>query len=329
MSKLRKLLYPFAIVYDVVTRVRNFCYDTGVFKSVSYNIPIIAVGNLSVGGTGKSPMIEYLIRLLLPEGQLATLSRGYKRQSEGFVLAHSNSTAEEIGDEPMQFHSNFPKIAVAVDANRQHGIQQLQKLVNPDVILLDDAFQHRKVTAGFYVLLTKYNDLFVDDLLLPAGNLRESKRGASRADVIVVTKCPNNLSASEQQVVIKKLNVAQKVFFTSIGYGNEVIGDKEINLNDLVSENVTLVTGIANPKPLVEYLKSKQLQFEHLAYKDHHNFTDKQLEELSKKRLILTTEKDYMRLKDKIKNVYYLPIVTEFISDELDFQDAIRSFVKK
>lgn len=329
MRQLRKILWPIAIGYDAVTRLRNFLYDVEVFKSQSYNFPVIGVGNLSVGGTGKSPMIEYLIRLLKDEGQLATLSRGYRRKSKGFILAQPDSIADDIGDEPLQFHSKFPNVAVAVDADRQHGIEKLQQLINPDILLLDDVFQHRKVTAGFYIVLTKYDDLFVDDLILPAGNLRESKCGINRADVVIVTKCPSKISKEKQQSIVAKLNVNQKVYFTSIGYANEIIGAKHMAVDDLKSINFTLVTGIANPKPLVDYLRGKQLQFEHLAYKDHHNFTDSQLEELSQKELILTTEKDYMRLKDKIQNVCYLPIVTEFVTDELAFQNSILSFVKK
>lgn len=329
MRQFRKILFPISIGYDVVTTIRNFFFDNGIFKSKSYNVPIIGVGNLSVGGTGKSPMIEYLIRLLKDEGQLATLSRGYRRKSKGFVLANTGSTADDIGDEPMQFHTKFAAISVAVDGDRQNGIAQLQKLVNPSVILLDDVFQHRKVTAGFYVLLTKYDDLFIDDLLLPAGNLRESKRGAKRADVIIVTKCPKNVSVSKQKEILASLNVKQKVYFTSIAYADKIEGVKNVILEELASTDITLVTGIANPKPLVDYLKQKQLQFDHLEFKDHHNFTDKELEELSSKELILTTEKDYMRLKDKLSNVSYLPIITEFISKQSDFNSAILSYVRK
>jgi len=218
MQFLRKLLFPFSIIYDGVTTVRNLFFDSGVFGSKSYPLPIIAVGNLSVGGTGKSPMIEYLIRLLQDDHKIATLSRGYRRKSEGFVLADKSTTAADLGDEPMQFYNKFPTIFVAVDANRQNGIAQLLQKANPDVILLDDAYQHRKVTAGFYVLLTKYNDLYADDLLLPAGNLREAKRGAKRANAIIITKCPQSLSdAQKEQIKIQIKPLAhQKVYFSTI-----------------------------------------------------------------------------------------------------------------
>ncbi len=275
-------------------------------------------------------MIEYLIRLLKEDFQVATLSRGYRRKSEGFLLGSSTSTADDLGDEPMQFHQKFSDIKVAVDADRQNGISQLVQKINPDVILLDDAFQHRKVTAGFYVLLTKYESLFVDDLILPAGNLRESKRGAKRANVIIVTKCPKGLSLEEQTKIRNKLNPlpSQQVFFTCISYAKDVRGNKETKfLTSLDNLKFTLVTGIANPKPLVEYLNNLNLNFEHISYKDHHNFSDKELNELSKKQLIITTEKDYMRLKDSLANVFYLPIVTEFLNEKGAFDKSILSFV--
>ena len=199
MNLLRKILFPFAILYGLITSIRNFLFDKEILKSYSFDLPIIAVGNLSVGGTGKTPQIEYLIRLLLTKYKVATLSRGYKRKSEGFVLADANANAEILGDEPFQFFQKFPEILVAVDANRKNGIEQLlSQKEKPEVILLDDAYQHRKVKAGFYILLTAYDDIYVDDFMLPTGNLRESRSGSQRADVVVVTKCPPNLSETEQ-----------------------------------------------------------------------------------------------------------------------------------
>ena len=206
MNLLRKLLFPFAILYGFITFLRNYLYDKGFLKSYSFNIPVIAVGNLSVGGTGKTPQIEYLIRLLSPNYKVATLSRGYKRKSEGFVLADANATAEIIGDEPFQYYKKFPTIKVAVAADRKNGIEQLlNQKEKPEIILLDDAFQHRKVKAGFYILLTSYGDLFSDDFILPTGNLRESRSGAKRADVIIVTKCPKDISDAEQERIRQKL----------------------------------------------------------------------------------------------------------------------------
>ena len=204
MNYLRKILFPFALIYGLITSLRNFLFDKNILKSHSFDLPVIAVGNLSVGGTGKTPQIEYLIRLLSDKYRVATLSRGYKRKSEGFVLADSNSNAEILGDEPFQYFQKFPNIQVAVDANRSNGIEQLLNIApKPEIILLDDAYQHRKVKADLYILLTAYNDLYVDDYLLPVGNLRESRSGAHRAKIVIVTKCPPLLSMLERTKIRK------------------------------------------------------------------------------------------------------------------------------
>ncbi len=302
-------------------------------SSKSYPLPIICVGNLSVGGTGKTPMIEYLIRLLKNDYTLATLSRGYKRESSGFIIADSNSNAKILGDEPFQFYHKFKDVIVSVDANRQHGIEQLMEQRQPEVILLDDAFQHRKVKAGFNILLTSYDNLYCDDMMLPTGNLREPKSGAKRADIIVVTKCPDTISDSEQESLKEKLNPLshQTVFFSTIAYSNTVINAKEeMLLETLGNRNITLVTGIANPEPLVNYLRSKSLDFEHLKFKDHHMFTASEIDKLYEKEFILTTEKDYMRLKDAFNEattpLFYLPIVFQ-LTNEKTFINSIRSFV--
>lgn len=330
MRSLRKILFPFAILYGLITFLRNYCFDKGILKSKKYNLPIIAVGNLNVGGTGKTPMVEYLIRLLQREYKVATLSRGYKRKSEGFVLAKESSTADDLGDEPMQFHSKYKKVNVAVDANRQHGIAQLQELVNPEVLILDDAYQHRKVTAGFYVLLTKYQDLYVDDFILPAGNLREARSGAKRADVIVITKCPENLSQQEQEKIVKKLEPLgnQQVFFCSIAYDEHIYADGASVLLNSLSSKFTLVTGIANPKPLLAHLNRLNLDYEHLAFKDHHHFSEKEITMLASKKQIVTTEKDYMRLKGRLDNVMCLPIKAEFLKSSDVFDTLITAFVE-
>src|SRR6187402_2887550 len=208
MNLLRKILFPLAVLYGWVTQLRNFLFDIGILKSYSFDLPVIAVGNLSVGGTGKTPQIEYLIRLLSSKYKVATLSRGYKRKSEGFVLADETSNAEILGDEPFQFFQKFKNVQVAVDANRKNGIEQLlSQPEKPEVILLDDAYQHRKVKAGFYILLTAYGDLYSDDFILPTGNLRESRSGANRADIVIVTKCPNNLSDQDQNKIQRKLKL--------------------------------------------------------------------------------------------------------------------------
>ena len=333
MKLLRYILFPIVPIYFIVTWTRNKLYDLGFKKSKSYNFPIICVGNLSVGGTGKSPMIEYLIRLLKTDYNLATLSRGYKRETNGFKLADTSDSAKTVGDEPFQFYNKFGiDILVSVDANRQHGISSLRALENkPDIILLDDAFQHRKVKAGFYVLLTTYNMLYVDDIVLPTGNLREPKAGAKRANIIVVTKCPESITIQEKERIKKKLNpeANQTVFFSSISYSNKLFSNSnETDFSELTS--FTLVTGIANANPLVNYLKSKQLDFKHLNYKDHHVFSEKDINDLAKLDRIVTTEKDFMRLKTETRlqdKLYYLPIEITIDKKEL-FDSKLLEFVK-
>ena len=333
MNILRKLLFPFAIIYGFITSVRNFFFDQGILKSTSFDIPVIAVGNLSVGGTGKTPQIEYLVRMLSNKHKVATLSRGYKRQSEGFVLAGANDNALTLGDEPFQYHQKFPHIQVAVDANRTNGIQKLLSLTKPEVILLDDAYQHRKVKAGLYVLLTTYGDLYADDYMLPVGNLRELRRGAARAKIVVVTKCPANLSIEEQNKIVKKLklNPNQTLFFSSIAYDETVYSEIEnLSVTQILNTEKVLLAGIAKPKPFYNFLKNEKDLC--LTYPDHHHFSDKDLEEIQAKakgKIIITTEKDYVRLKDSIlKNqLYYLPIKSQLLGNELLFEKLITDFV--
>ncbi|MXO06104.1 tetraacyldisaccharide 4'-kinase [Flavobacterium sp. HBTb2-11-1] len=336
MNLLRKLLFPFAILYGFITSIRNFLFDKGVLKSTSFDLPIIAVGNLSVGGTGKTPQIEYLIRLLSDKYKVATLSRGYKRKSEGFVLADENSNAEILGDEPFQFHQKFSNVMVAVDANRTNGIQQLlSQDEKPEIILLDDAYQHRKVKAGFYILLTSYGDLYSDDFMLPTGNLRESRSGAERASIVVVTKCPKILSKEEQAEIRLKLKLksSQQVFFTFIDYDMVIYSKNEkIAVSEIKSESKLLLAGIAKPKPFFDYLKNEN--DECLTFPDHHHFSDADLGSIQIKasgRKIITTEKDYVRLKDSelVDQLYYLPIKSSFINHQQDFDAAILEYIKK
>jgi len=333
MKILRYILFPIVPIYYLVTWLRNTCYDLGWKSSKSYELPIICVGNLSVGGTGKTPMIEYLIRFLEKDYSIATLSRGYKRQTDGFVIADEKATALTIGDEPFQFYKKFKNITVSVDADRQHGISKLIDLKHPDIILLDDAFQHRKVKAGFNILLTAYHNLYANDIVLPTGNLREPRSGAQRADVIVVTKCPKHLSEVEKQIITKQLKPLpnQNVFFSAISYSDTIIGTEMTRyLKDLKEVPFTLVTGIADPEPLVQYLKHQGLNFEHLKFKDHYNFTDADIETLKRKERLITTEKDYMRLQPFFKDqdhLFYLPIAFE-IDDHAGFFNCINSYLK-
>jgi len=330
----RYILFPVVPIYFLVTWLRNKCYDWGVFKSVEYDIPIICVGNLSVGGTGKTPMIEYLIRFLQPNYKLATLSRGYKRSTDGFIIADDTATATSIGDEPFQFYNKFEDIIVSVDIDRRNGISKLLDLDHPpQIILLDDAFQHRKVKAEFNVLLTPFHNLYATDILLPTGNLREPRSGAKRADVIIVTKCPESISESKKNSVIQLLNPEphQNVFFSWIAYSEVIKNSFCVKpLNYLLDRKITLVTGIANSKPLLDYLSSKGLNFEHYNFEDHHDFSLREIENLKSKEWILTTEKDFMRLSAHFKdneNIFYLPIELMIDKSE-DFKELIKQTIK-
>lgn len=332
MNFLRKLLFPFGGLYWLITFIRNWLYDLGIFSSKSYDLPIIALGNLSAGGTGKTPQTEYLIRLLKDTYKIAVLSRGYKRSSKGFVLANDIVTASELGDESFQMYSKFPEISVAVCEDRQSGIESLISNCSPEIILLDDAFQHRKVKAGFYILLTAYDDLFADDFILPFGNLRESTIGKKRANMVVVTKCPSNITASNKQEVKAKLNVNAPVFFTSIDYDSNVMGaENSMLVSNIISKEKVIVAGIAKPKYFIDYLDSGNDKV--MIYPDHHNFSENEiltLNELSKDKILVTTEKDFMRLKGKVNadNLYYLPIQSKFVSDKEKFDTLVLNWLK-
>jgi len=337
MKFIRFLLFPFTIIYSIVTTIRNYFFDIGLFTSTSFKKPIIAVGNLSVGGTGKTPQREYLIKLLKSNYKIGVLSRGYGRKTKGFVLVDKTKNAEEVGDEPLQFFKKFNDITVVVDENRVHGIEQL---IKTDVVLLDDAFQHRKVKAGFYVLLTKYNELFSNDFVLPTGNLRERRIGAKRADIVVVTKCPKTIDALEkkelQQLIGRYFN--GPVFFSTIHYSDTLFSntDTEITTSDLSEYEVLLVTGIANSKPLKIHLSELNCAFKHVKFSDHHQFAEKEIANLkhqftalkSKNKIILTTEKDFVRLSNRIENLYYLPIETTFLENQLKFDALITNYVE-
>ncbi|MES2574405.1 MAG: tetraacyldisaccharide 4'-kinase [Bacteroidota bacterium] len=344
MNLLRKILFPFAVLYGFITGIRNFLFDKGILQSYSFDVPVIAVGNLSVGGTGKTPQIEYLIRLLSPKYKVATLSRGYKRQSVGFVLADSTSNAAILGDEPFQFYTKFKNIQVAVDANRKNGIEQLlsqqetrgiaeRSEAKPNVILLDDAYQHRKVKAGFYILLTSYGDLYSDDFMLPTGNLRESRSGAKRANLVIVTKCPVSLSLDEQNRIKEKLKLDsnQQLYFSYIDYDESIYSeDQSIKVSEIKNSDKLLLAGIAKPEPFFAHLQSKN--DEKLVFPDHHHFTENDLLDIKNKAqddIIITTEKDFVRLKDSISSeqLYYLPIKSSFLSQGENFDKTILNYV--
>jgi tetraacyldisaccharide 4'-kinase len=338
------LLSPISLLYGVVVGVYQGLYLAGVLKSTRFNIPVIAVGNLSVGGTGKSPHVEYLIRLLRDYLHVGVISRGYMRKTRGFIELNVQSTAEDVGDEPLQIKRKFPDIPVAVHENRSFGIPLLLRQ-HPEIqtILMDDAFQHLQVRPGLNLLLTEYDQLYVNDYLLPSGRLREWRYGANRADFIIVTKCPDHLLQSDRDLVRSKLRTTagQKVFFSKIRYENPYSvfqSSENFLLND--SLEVILVSAIAQSSYLNRYLESKVASVRSFRYEDHHFFKDPEVEELIREydsishsnKMLLTTEKDAVRLS-RYRNrfetagitLYAMPISIEFFGD--DFDQSIRDFL--
>ena len=345
LTSFRVLLLPLALIYGLIIYIRNRLFDKDYFKSAEFNFPLICVGNLSVGGTGKSPMAEYLIELLKPKFKIATLSRGYKRKTKGYVLANQNTTALEIGDEPMQFYSKFPGIAVASCEERIVGIPHLlQDVPDLQAIILDDAFQHRSVKAGLNILLTEFSNLYAHDFFLPTGDLRDERASAKRAQAIIVSKCPYDLSAEMKQKIIRDLKpeASQKVFFTTIEYGTPYHifnhGDEWMLTP---RDEVLLVCGIANPKPLKEYLHEKTHTYYQQDYSDHHIFSIDDLNEIKEKfenihakdKMILTTEKDAVRLikfTEQLASLpmYVLPIRHFFLFEEgQHFNELVTDFI--
>src|SRR5690606_9112355 len=295
---LRKLLYPFSIPYGAITALRNWAFNKDILPSQEFEVPVISVGNLSAGGTGKTPMVEFLIRRFSAY-KIGLVSRGYGRKTKGLVLAKPEHTFSEIGDEPFQIFHKFPEIHLALAEKRPEGVQALIDNFSPDLILLDDAYQHRYVKPGFQILLTTFQEPFYKDLLLPAGNLRESVSGKNRADVIVVTKCPKNLSIEQAQKITEKIKPDnQPVFFTTIQYNEP----QNAQAQKLATKKVIALTGIARPQPFLNEI-GKTLSIEkHLKFPDHHSFSAKEIEEIEKvihttKLPIITTEKDWVRLK--------------------------------
>ena len=343
-------LSPFTFLYWLAVVIRHFLYDSGIKKSQSFSIPIICVGNITVGGTGKTPHIEYLIRLLNEEYKVAVLSRGYKRQTSGFLKATIDSTAEEIGDEPRQLKQKFSNVEVAVDEDRVEGVAQLlNEVEKPEVVLLDDAFQHRKIRPGFNILLVDYSRPLLNDIMLPAGRLRDAVNQRRRADVIVITKCSANLDIEEKSEWENKYRTRpdQKVFFTYMIYEEAVpifLSQKPITLKDIKDQKISvlLVTGIANPKPLKEILLQYSENVILLKFPDHHAFSLKDISKIydqynamkSLGKIIVTTEKDATRLQpffDEINKldlpIYTIPIKVDFLFDDSgQFNALIRKF---
>ena len=351
LIKINDWLLPFSWIYGSIVRFSNWLFDIGLKKSKSFSIPIISVGNITVGGSGKTPHVEYLIRLLHDKAKIAVLSRGYKRKSHGYILANESTTMPEIGDEPFQMHQKFSDIYVAVDTKRARGIENLQNdeaSKDVDVVLLDDAFQHRYVKPGINILLVDYHRLIIYDKMLPAGRLREPLSGKNRADIVIITKCPKDLKPMEFRVLTKAMDLYpfQKLYFTSIDYDTPkgVFEEKQIELDKLQDYHVLLLTGIASPKQMEHDLKPMTKDITNLSFGDHHSFKGKDIdrindafESMPEPRIIITTEKDAVRLREteglyeKVKsNMYELPIKVSFMLDQQDnFNEKIISYVRK
>ncbi len=346
MKLLRLLLFPFSILYGIIVILRNLAYDFGIFKSQKFELPVISVGNLSVGGSGKSPMTEYLIRLLKDNYKIATLSRGYGRKTSGFLYVDANSASSESGDEPLQFKRKFREITVVVCENRTEGILRLKP--DHELIILDDAFQHRAVKAGLNILLFEYSTLFKQQWLLPTGDLREPMWAVDRADIVVVSKCPARMNTEQQNELSSRFHT-ENLFFSFLKYGqlksfNENTPDRSLtSINQ--NSKVILLTGIANAAPLLSELASYGPELFHHQYPDHHQFSDKNIAKLVNEfnelsgddNLIITTEKDAQRLRiagiqEQLKElaIYYLPVEAAFKEpEETRFNNLIVQYASK
>ncbi len=334
LKSIRILLLPFSLIYGLVIIIRNFLFDKNIIRSTGFNMPLICVGNLSVGGTGKSPMVEYLLRILQNRYNMGTLSRGYKRKTRGYALANNNTSALEIGDEPMQFFLKFPGVAVSVGEARVEAVPQLlQDRPDTQVIILDDAFQHRSIKAGFNILLTEYRNLFTRDFFLPTGDLRDQSSSYKRAQIVVVTKCPENISEDEKNKVTEEIHpvTGQHLFFTSIAYGLPYHITRKQQRAIQTTDEILLVCGIANPKPLKSYLFEQSDVYYELAYTDHHIFTIDDLNEIrqkfneipSQQKMIITTEKDAVRLMKFERELQHLPLYVIPVEHHFLFNGAI------
>lgn len=343
MNDLKRILWPFSLLYGAVTHVRNLLYDRQVFASHRFQLPVIAVGNLTVGGTGKTPHVEYLLRLL-GQYKLATLSRGYKRQSKGFLLAGTESTAASLGDEPYQYYCDFPGVAVAVSESRVAGVEQLlQRLPSLEAVVLDDAMQHRAIAPSLNLMLTDYSRPFYEDLVLPAGLLREPRQGASRADAVIVSKCPQDLSAALQAQIKKKVHrytaPETPVYFTTFAYGAPVA----MGCAQTPGKKVVLLTGLANALPLKVHLEAEGYTLvQHLDYPDHYAYRVEDLQKLQQLLRqpafdgahILTTRKDAVKLAGPELSaltaslpVFYMPIVVQFLQEQERFDSMMLAHV--
>ena len=341
------LLLPISFLYHFILSIRHKLYDWHLLKSKRFEQPVICVGNLALGGTGKTPHVEYLIDLLSEQYRVCVVSRGYGRKTKGFQLALENNSAETIGDEPMQYFSKFKDLLVAVDENRNRAIELMDTMDRPpELYLLDDAFQHLSTQAGLNILLTAYEKLYCEDFLLPAGTLRDIRKAAKRADLIVVSKSPKDLDAEQEDAVVAKLKPLshQKVFFSSLEYEPlDPLNDAAEKLSPENAEGVLLFCGIARPKPLIDELSSRYQHLETVTYNDHHAFTESDIKTLInrfeqlpwERKIMVTTEKDYARLINspylcqfELVPLFAVPIRVN-IHQEEKFNKEILDYVRK
>ena len=343
---MRFLLLPISVIYHIVLTIRHKLYDWHILKSKRFEKPVICVGNLNLGGTGKTPHTEYLIELLKNDYHLATLSRGYRRKSKGFRLADASCTYEDLGDEPLQYYTKYPGIQVAVDKNRAEGVAHLLWEQGVEVVLLDDAFQHRRIDAGLNILLTDYQHLYCDDFLFPAGTLRDIKPAAKRADIIVVSKSPKTMNGEEKQQIATKLKLIdrQKVFFSYLEYDKlRPLTANAKSFDTDSAESILLFCGIANPNPLIDKLKKQYKHHEVMTFADHHPYTENDVKSIlnhfknlcGEKKIILTTEKDAARLTNspylcqfETTPLFALPVSVRFHEEE-KFNEEILNYVRK
>lgn len=348
------VLIPLSWIYGFFVGLRHFLYNIGVFSSKEYPIPVVCVGNITVGGTGKTPHVEYVVSILKEHYKIAVLSRGYKRKTKGMLEVFSDSKAIEVGDEPLQIKQKFPEVTVVVSENRQKAINWLLTKNNPkiDVVVMDDGYQHLAVKAGVYLLLIDFNNPIYDDHLLPFGNLRERPHHKSKAHIVIVTNTPDNIKPIEKRIIQKKLELYpfQYLFFTKIEYKNPVVvfpgKFSAVKYSFTRSKYyVLLITGIANPSPLKEYVKRFAIEVELLAFPDHHYFSAKNIEFIKSKfdaipndkKIVITTEKDAIRLKETPQNepiqkipIFYIPIEVEFLYNEKNmFNQELIDYVRK
>lgn len=341
MILIKMFLLPISLIYGIVVWCRNKCFDWGIFKSQSFDFPLISVGNISAGGTGKTPHVEYLIRLLKNSPKKAILSRGYGRKTKGFLSVQASSKADMVGDEPLQYAQKFHDVEVAVQEDRVKGIQKLRK-EGAELLILDDAFQHRWVNPGLNILLTTYSNLYIDDFLLPIGKLREGKLSALRADIVVVTKSPKALLPVDKKRLVEQIAPwpHQQLCFSYFDYSHPIhlFNGEEVPLGE---QQILLLTGIANAQPIKDYLMGKVELVSHLEFKDHHPYSKKDVKKIkeeweevkSSKKLLLTTEKDAVRLREfeeELKDVpiCYLPVEVRFHEGE-KFNDLVLKYVRE